>query len=922
MTLLRRSALLALLLLPLAATGAEAQRVGPGIGPTPPPVRDAEGRQRTGATPDSVRPAARGPRETEPDSIAEALLRLEGFTRTRYFGDDAIYDGSTGRLRLMGDAEVARAPERLTADTIVYHERLRLVEAYGSPRVSGQQQDVEGDSMFYDLDRRRATVVGGRTVLTQQATWYARGDLTLEGSDRLYTTNGTFTSDDREEPQYHFRAGEIMVVRERILVARPVWLYFGNVPVFPLPFVVQDLARGRRSGMLTPRFSINDVVRTSSGYSRRISNLGYYWALSDYMDAEVAGEWWSGQHTGIRGALRYRWSRQFLSGNLSVQQYMPEERDGVFNLSSSNSWRPDERTNLSLSANYSSSARYARRITTDNQELMQSIRSNLSASRRFDWGQATLGGTRAQSLADDRVEMTFPSVAVSFNPITLLRAPEGVLEPAWYHNATLNLGSFSGSRAMQQVPDELYGTRTTERTVAAMSPSLRFGNLSIGTSAGFNRQTLGPQTALVDTVPALPRIDIDAANWSAGTSYQIPLIGSTNLSPAIGVSQQLRSDTAAAAATFGEMVAAPLRTSFSAGLNSDLFGFFPGVGNFVTFRHRISPRFSYQYSPQAEQTELQRRVFGRAGGRTQNQVSLSLNQTIEGRVRTPPAARDTAAAATAGDTAAAAEGAAAGTEGAFQAPPSQAAKITLLSVNTSSILYDFGRRKDGLSGFATSSVTNTLSSDYLRGMNLSMTHRLFDPTTATDPGDLGSFAPRLASLNTSFSIGSGSGIVGWLGAFLGRGEESIAPPEQAVPGQQEEQMPHEEAAGPVTRSPMADRGGPRGWNASVSYALVRPEPRSDGRPVEVSQTLNGTLSFAPTQNWAVNWRTSYSINEGSFGAHSLNLRRDLYRWQANFTFNRTQLGATSFTFMVQLIDLPDLRVDYREHNIGGVDGGF
>jgi hypothetical protein len=57
------------------------------------------------------------------------------------------------------------------------------------------------------------------------------------------------------------------------------------------------------------------------GYNRRISNIGFYWAVNDYVSALVAGEWFSNNYTALEGSVTYRWLRQFLQGRLAVKQY-------------------------------------------------------------------------------------------------------------------------------------------------------------------------------------------------------------------------------------------------------------------------------------------------------------------------------------------------------------------------------------------------------------------------------------------------------------------------------------------------------------------------------------------------------------------------------------------------------------------------
>src|SRR5688500_2621232 len=99
-------------------------------------------------------------REAGTDSIMEALKRLPGFVATEYRGQSAVYRANEGVLRLQGAAEVTREGDRLTADTIIFNDRTEMVEARGKPSASGQQQELAGDILFYDLARRRATALG------------------------------------------------------------------------------------------------------------------------------------------------------------------------------------------------------------------------------------------------------------------------------------------------------------------------------------------------------------------------------------------------------------------------------------------------------------------------------------------------------------------------------------------------------------------------------------------------------------------------------------------------------------------------------------------------------------------------------------------------------------------------------------------
>lgn len=865
------------------------------------------------------------------DSVFQALLRLEGYTATEYRGETAIFEAADRVLRLRGGAEVERNGERLSADSIIYREQTRIAEAYGSPKVSSPQaQTLEGDVMFYDLDRQRATVKGGRTQISQGATWFVQGDVTAEGAERFYTTSGIFTTDDRPEPAYHFQSDRILMVRDRLIVARPARLYFRDVPVFWLPFLVQDLTRGRRSGLLTPRFGLNDIVRNSSGYNREISNVGFYWAINNYMDAQIAGAWRSGISTSLLASTQYRWRRQFLDGNFSYQQFWMEAGGRNATLSTRTSWRPDERTNVGFDANYATSSRFVRETSVDPLEVRQDLTSNLSLGRRFDWGSVNLGGRRSQSILDDRVDMMLPSVGITLNTITLFREP--LPEQArWYNNASLTLSGSGSHSTTTGVANWERGQQDRSQTNLSLNQSMNVGNLSWSSQGMLNRSFLAELAG--DTL--LPRRDDDQGRWSTSLSYRQRLIGNTAISPNVQLSQEYRRNPRSE----GEYVAAPTRLNFGAGLSPDLYGFFPGVGPYEAIRHNLRPSISYSYSPEVEQTALQDSVFGRFGGRAQNRVTLSLTQTFEAKLRTPtlPPEATEPQAPQPGDTLADPQAPAAAQR---TNVPAQPQKVQILSITTSALEYDFLRPRDGESGFVTERVSNSIRSDYLRGLNVDFSHDLFDRTDS-EPGELGRFAPYLSSFNASFSFGQDATLVRFLGGLFRRGE-SIAPagavvPRAPAPGDEEREeeddsfRPHPRGSESFTRNPQGTGGGP--WNVSLSYSLYRSRGTGLGTGAggvgtglgfggRDSQNLIATISFAPSRNWSVNWNTSYSITEGEFGEHRLNLRRDLYRWQADIDFTRTAFGNSAFYFTVRLLDLPDLKFDYRERNLGPRQGAF
>src|SRR5690606_6328506 len=103
-----------------------------------------------------------------------------------------------------------------------------------------------------------------------------------------------------------------------------------DVPILWLPFLFQDLRPGRRSGILVPQFGLNDIVRPSGGYERQVTNIGYYWAASDYIDLLGRMDWYSGRYVQVGLQSDYRWLNRFMSGSLALDRTWETEGSSSF----------------------------------------------------------------------------------------------------------------------------------------------------------------------------------------------------------------------------------------------------------------------------------------------------------------------------------------------------------------------------------------------------------------------------------------------------------------------------------------------------------------------------------------------------------------------------------------------------------------
>ncbi|MCL7971914.1 MAG: hypothetical protein M8866_07470 [marine benthic group bacterium] len=854
------------------------------------------------------------------DDIFRQLKDLPGFMVFEYRGQEVRLDVEDERIGLHGDAQVNRGPDVLTADTIRYRGNVKFMSALGNIQLVGMdQKDVKSDSvLYYDLASLKGTVFGAETQFMQGGTtWRVVGDVIPKAQDTVYAAEGAFTSCDVEAPHYRFQAGEIKLVNQDVIVAWPVVLYVSNVPVFWLPFFAQDIRPGRRSGILPPRFGFNDVVQTSGSASRNVTDFGYYWAMSDYTDVSASIDWFSGQYTRLNGTFRYRWLKKFIRGSVAYGETFSETGRNL-----TMGWNHDQElglaTTLRVSARYIQDTRTFQDQTYDPRLQTQSIDSDAGLNHRFSFANVAVSARRRQFLTSERTELTLPQLSLSFSPVTLFSAPRS--QEGLFNNMTL---SGTGSFSRNSTSEPLATDRAT--TNGSLSGGLRLKQLTLSGAARYNEVRTTEEDS---TGVELPSAAVRQATWNAGLDYQVNLVGSTTLRPNLRWSGgYFRSPD-----TGGDFVTVPTQMSFGATLSTDFFGFYPGFAAFSRVRHKLSPGFSWAYSPAVAVDSARASIpgFPADSVRARHTLSVNLRQTFEAKVKGSAAPADGAGAERAPSRLPAVPGDSAGlgpdslaadslggeslaatadslSEMDLTGPPRMPPRdrvISLLAINTSAFVFDFERAKLGEPALITPTISNNISSDLLRGLTINMTHRLFEGT-GTDRR----FDPSLQQIALSFSLRSGTGL-GDLVGLGGGGQRS--PAERIAENNVREpdldaRAGLREFYGTEQVDPFAGGGGGP-WTLSLRYSLIRPQ-REGGLE---SQTVDGTLVFQPTPGWAVRWSTQYNFTSGDFGQQLITLDRDLHRWRASFRFARSPNGNVVFSVGVHLTDAPELKGDYQQ----------
>src|ERR1700737_1426401 len=429
--------LFALLLLPGRA--AFAQIRGAPV-PRPQPAKTRPDTLRRDSTADSTR-SKDLIKWSEADSVMKVLMSRTGYTATRYQADRVVFDARTRLLNLKGEkAGVERDQTVLVGESIVYNDSTKIIVARGDTVIlrdpARQAADVIARGrMAYNVALHRGCVTNISTSITSDQQWFVEGadacfvqdtarfvsDTTRGRETAFYARNASITSCDDSIPDYHFQSQEVKMISQNIMVARPAVLYIGEVPIMWLPFIFQDMRKGRRSGVLTPRFGVSELFRNSPTYRRHVENVGYYFAISDYMDAEFALDWRSGARPTVgdpgwvrlNGEMQYRWLDRFLSGRIGMFRHSLNDGTRNTGLSWQHTQSFSDATHLTANINYVTNTFVQRTTSFNPATVLASITSSASYDTKIGAAALSVGGTRSQHPGRGEVNQTFPTFSLS-----------------------------------------------------------------------------------------------------------------------------------------------------------------------------------------------------------------------------------------------------------------------------------------------------------------------------------------------------------------------------------------------------------------------------------------------------------------------------------------------------------------------------
>ncbi len=801
------------------------------------------------------------------------------------------------KIYLYNNAEVYYQDMQITAGIIIIDYAINEVYAgrikdsvgnYSQHPVFKQGQDViEPDSIRFNFDTRRALVWNSKT---EQQGGTIIAERTKKENDSVYfISRGRYTTaEDLDDPEYYFliRKGKVVPGKKVVTGLTNMFIYDVPTPI-GLPFGFFPLTNKRTSGIIIPSFG--EDTGNDRGYF--LQNGGYYFAISDYVDLAVLGDYYTNGSYGLRlqssYALRYRFrgSVNFRYENLinSERGFPDFSKSSIYNIrwSHNQDAKANPNSRFSASVNLGSSRYYQQSINQLNASnfLNNTLASSVSYSKTFPGEpqvNLSLTATHSQNTNTEIINMTLPTLQGSVGRIFPF-APKAGSKKGLIQNVNFQYNLRGENRI--QTTDSLFFKKE-------MFDDAKMGvqhNIPLSTNFKLFRYL----------------------SVSAGTNYQEVWTFRTIEREFDQSLQQVVTREKKGFDSF--------RTyNFSTSLGTTIYGMFDfGKDKKIqAIRHVIRPTISYNISPafsqyydtyevidadgttvdEVEYTRFEESIFGIPTNNFASSIGIAVSNTIEAKVRD----RDTTA--------------------------TEPKKVMLLNNLNFSTNYNIAA--DSLKWAPVRVTGGTTLFNNKMNVNFGAT---LDPYALDNNNnkidkfniDNGGSLFRLTSANLTFNYSLNSksfkkdesredeAAIQESVSSGGRADDLFGKPQDFADGRFTGTAEDEVETGP---SPLFSNAVP--WRVRLAYAVNYNNTRRQSEISSHSLMFSGDIELS--KRWTFGFSSGYDLKSKGITYTQLRFERDLLSWRMNFSWIPfSERSSWNFFIGIKSSLLKDLKYDQR-----------
>ncbi|MFO7639434.1 MAG: putative LPS assembly protein LptD [bacterium] len=309
---------------------------------------------------------------------------------------------------LLDSAWVRYREMTVYGDSIHFGIEEQRLTASGDVLFTSGDLNVDGTMLQYDLDERKGMI---RTARTEIESGFFRADeIWLVEENVINARRSLYTTCEKDPPHYAFHGPRAKLLVDDLVIVEPVVFRAFDIPLLAAPFWLVPVASRRTSGLLPFK------VGQSSLQGWYASDLGYYWAFSEYADATFYCDVMTKK--GIQPRFQGIYVvNPFARGNVNAS-YINEwdTRTTRYSVNARHDSRFFFGSDLSAAADIISDARYIPEYGEDRiDRLKQEAYSWAELNRRFGRvGRVTATAERRDLFLSNYRSTLLPGLAVSF----------------------------------------------------------------------------------------------------------------------------------------------------------------------------------------------------------------------------------------------------------------------------------------------------------------------------------------------------------------------------------------------------------------------------------------------------------------------------------------------------------------------------
>ena len=556
-----------------------------------------------------------------------------------YTGAGIVYNLNDSTISLYRGATVNSGTVALSAQQIVFQTRHRLIKAYSAavskdtaitdstllskfqPNpipviLKDKEEELYGDFLEYSIETQKGRIVQSKS--SYETGIYYGEKVARADKDVFYVDDGRYTTCDADEPHFHFHSSHMKLMNNNKLLAKPVVLYIGRLPILALPYYVFPLKKGRHSGILP--FRVGNIEEGD----RYIENIGYYWAASDYWDWQN-GLSYRERNRSLTVSSTFRYVKLYkfngaITANISKEsgynaRFASESKTTRWTLNAAHHQEFAGDLKIDANGQYQSDASYYQDYSADLRDRTnRNVRSKVNFSKRFSKSVLLSGAFSHEENLDVKNRTDYlPTLGISLPVIKPFGSghidDQGKMIPRWYNNLSISYRpSLTNFSTRSTIIDTTFRDPVDTTKIDTLSHRTRrkFSRLDHSASVNF------PMT-IAKYFILNPHFNY-SENWFK--IYQ------TDQSDSLGI------DPGKFYRTYMYTTGVSLASTLYGTIHPNLFGL-------LGLRQVLTPSFSYGYTPKIDRYPTERGYAGAGAGSKTRSSSLtaSLGQVYQAKVK-------------------------------------------------------------------------------------------------------------------------------------------------------------------------------------------------------------------------------------------------------------------------------------------------